>query len=114
MWAVNLLVALAVIAISSLVRAVRQRRRVRFVSYHRLGVSTIRGPWKPRVGVVVVVTSPNLARPLVLVTDEKGRYELTNLAPGDYTITHVFPDGSPTETKLHHVGSNGRWIPTRA
>ncbi|HEY1813482.1 MAG TPA: hypothetical protein VGG74_14120 [Kofleriaceae bacterium] len=61
MWAVNLLVALAVIVVSSIAKTVLRRRREPTVSYHTLGRSKIApgSVWMPRVVVVVVVTSPS-------------------------------------------------------
>jgi hypothetical protein len=116
MWVVNLLVALAVVVASSIARAVRRRRHEPNVSYHSLGRCEISSGsiWRPRVGVVVVVTSPKLARPLVRVTDETGWYTLPQLAPGGYNITHVFPDGSPTTTEPRRVDEDGRWVWLRA
>ncbi len=38
-------------------------------------------------GVTVTATSPNLIRPQTAVSDEEGRYRLSNLPPGRYTVT---------------------------
>ncbi|HEX8722423.1 MAG TPA: TonB-dependent receptor [Pyrinomonadaceae bacterium] len=38
-------------------------------------------------GVTVTATSPNLIRPQTAVSDEEGRYRLSNLTPGRYTVT---------------------------
>jgi hypothetical protein len=53
----------------------------------------------PLPGVTVEAKSPNLLGSRTVVTDAEGRFTLTALPPGTYTITATLPDFAPkTET----------------
>src|SRR5689334_3202014 len=54
---------------------------------------------KPIEGVVVVATSTALGVSELATTDDDGRYEITNLAPGDYSVS--FTNGENTRTHDH-------------
>ena len=44
------------------------------------------------VGVTVIVTSAALVNARTAVTDETGRYQITELPPGDYLVTLYYAD----------------------
>src|SRR5688500_17437491 len=50
-------------------------------------------------GVTIVVTSPNLIEPQTAITDEDGKYKISDLPPGIYTITFY-----AEETELKRTG----------
>ncbi len=56
---------------------------------------------KPLVGVTVRATSPSLIEPQAAFTDEDGRYKITELLPGDYTVEFFGDTGTVTRTGIH-------------
>src|SRR5437870_4916031 len=46
---------------------------------------------KPVADAIVVATSPNLQGEQTELSDKEGRYRLSNLPPGDYTIIVTAP-----------------------
>src|SRR5687767_1948631 len=55
---------------------------------------------EPMPAVFVTVSGPNLMEPQTAITDEDGRYKITELPPGNYKITFVAED----ETELVRTG----------
>ena len=51
-------------------------------------------------GVTIVVSSKSLLEPQTAITDEEGKYKITELPPGEYTITFYAEEGSLTRTGI--------------
>ncbi|MGN6104759.1 MAG: carboxypeptidase regulatory-like domain-containing protein [Kofleriaceae bacterium] len=54
------------------------------------GVVTDKRTSEQLAGVTITVTGPALVGALTAITDEKGRYRITNLPPGTYTATFYY------------------------
>ena len=59
----------------------------------------------PMPGVTVWATSPSLIEPQTAITDEDGRYKITELLPGTYTVT-FYDDVTTVERRNIRVGAN--------
>ncbi|MDQ3335846.1 MAG: TonB-dependent receptor [Myxococcota bacterium] len=51
-------------------------------------------------GVTIVVTSKSLLEPQTAITDEDGKYKITELPPGDYTVTFYAEETSLVRTGI--------------
>ncbi len=60
---------------------------------------------EPMAGVIVTVKSPALIEPQTAMTDEDGRYKITELPPGTYAVTFSAEESELTRTGVI-VGAN--------
>jgi outer membrane receptor protein involved in Fe transport len=58
------------------------------------------------IGVTVIVKSPSLIDPQSAITDEDGVYKITELTPGDYSVTFYDGVGGELVRNDVHVGAN--------
>lgn len=56
---------------------------------------------EPLAGVTVIVSSPSLAQTQSALTDDKGAYKVSDLAPGDYVVTFYYGERTVQHSSVH-------------